>query len=39
MGLGYEVVFIHPPRLFLLVMYSLVIVIGFICIFYLKEQS
>lgn len=36
-GLGYELVFSKPPRLFLIVMYGIVFLIGMICIFYIKE--
>ncbi len=39
LGLGYEFFFSHPPRAFLLIMYSLVIGIGLICIFMIKEQE
>ncbi|NIT69597.1 hypothetical protein GWO43_01525 [candidate division KSB1 bacterium] len=38
-GLGYEVFFIHPPRLFLLIMYSIVIGIGLLCVFVLNDQK
>lgn len=39
LGLGYEIIFVHPPRLFLLIMYSFVIGIGLICIFFIKEKK
>lgn len=39
LGLGYEVFFNHPSRLFLLFMYSVVIAIGLFCIFLLKEKN
>ncbi len=39
LGLGYELYAVHPPRMFLIVMYSLVIVIGLLCIFAIEERS
>lgn len=39
LGLGYELLFIHPPRLFLIIMYSIVSGIGLICIFWIKKQK
>ncbi len=39
LGLSYEVGFVHPPRLFVLVMYGLVLGVGLICIFKLKERE
>lgn len=39
LGLGYELFFIHPARLFLVVMYSLVIGIGMILIFVINDND
>lgn len=39
LGLGYELFFVQPPRLFLLIMYSFVIGVGLICIFFIKERQ
>lgn len=39
LGFGYEILFVAPPRKFLLVMYGLVILIGGFYIFYLKEPT
>jgi len=38
LGLGYEIVFVQPPRTFLLIMYSLVAVLALLFIFLIKEQ-
>ena len=39
LGLSYEIIFIRPPRLFLVIMYTIIIGIGLICIFLIKEQN
>lgn len=38
-GLGYELFFVNPPRLFPVVMYSIVILIGLILIFFVHENK
>lgn len=38
-GLGYEIIFIQPARVFLIAMYGIVFLIGLICIFYVKETN
>jgi len=39
LGLGYELFFVQPSRLFLIIMYGIVIVIGIGLIFLLKEKN
>ena len=39
LGLGYELLIIQPPRIFLLIMYSIVLGIGMICIFLVKYNN
>jgi len=38
-GLFYEIMFLSPPRLFLIVMYGIVILIGLILIFVVRENE
>ncbi|MDZ7260496.1 MAG: hypothetical protein ONB05_00035 [candidate division KSB1 bacterium] len=38
LGIGYEVFFSAHIRPLLIILYSFVIVIGLICIFYIKEE-
>ena len=39
LGLGYELVFVDRPRLFLIVMYSIVLLIGMVLIVVLKTDK
>lgn len=39
LGLGYEMFFVYPSRRFLITMYSVVIVIGFCLILFVKDES
>jgi len=38
-GLGYEIFYVDEPRTFLLIMYSIVIGVGLICIFVLEDMD
>jgi hypothetical protein len=37
-GLSYELMFIQPPRIFLLLLYSLIVAIGLLYIFRFPDQ-
>jgi len=39
LGLGYELFFVPQPRLFLLVMYSIVVIVGMVLIFFVHETE
>lgn len=38
LGLGYEMFFVYPSRSFLITMYSIVIVVGFFLILFVKDE-
>lgn len=38
-GLGYELLFVEPPRLFIVCMYGAVTVIGLILIFFVDDKT
>jgi hypothetical protein len=38
-GLGYELILVGSPRLFLVIMYSLVLVFSLYCILFLKDSD